>query len=161
MANAATTQTLSLTSPAFQGGSAIPRKYTCNGENVSPPLTWDRTPGETRSLALIVDDPDAPGKTWVHWVLFNLPPGTARLDEGIPKKDRLPNGAVQGRNDFGDTGYGGPCPPKGSHRYFFRLYALDRQLDLTSSATKADALKAMQGHILAQGELMGTYAQTR
>lgn len=161
MAHAQTTATLTLTSPAFQAGGAIPGKYTCNGEDVSPPLAWEGTPNGTRGLALIVDDPDAPGKTWVHWVLFNVPPGTTRLDEAVPTNDRLSNGAAQGQNDFGKSGYGGPCPPKGSHRYFFRLYALDRSLDLPSPVTKKDLLKAMQGHVLARGELMGTYSQGR
>jgi len=150
-------KSIQVTSPAFAPGGQIPIRYTCNGPNVSPELRWEQVPRETRSLALIMDDPDAPGRTWVHWVLFNLPPGTTRLDEDLSKGPKLSNGALQGTNDFDKIGYKGPCPPSGSHRYFVRIYALDQKLDLTSTATKDDVMLAMKDHVLAQGELMGTY----
>jgi len=147
-----------LSSAAFSGGGAIPKKYTCDAVDVSPPLAWTEPPAKTRAFALIVDDPDAPAGTWVHWVLFNLPAETRELAEGVPKKDELPGGARQGRNDFRRIGYGGPCPPPGpAHRYFFKLYALDAPLALTPGATKAEVEAAMRGHILAHAELMGRY----
>ena len=148
--------TIQLTSAAFDGGGTIPRKYSCDGENVSPPLSWSGIPDGTQSLALIVDDPDAPGRTYVHWVLFNIPPGQDGLPEGVQ------NAGVGGKNNANKTVYSGPCPPRGStHRYFFRLYALDTQLNLSPGATKADLLQAMEGHILAQGELMGKYQRQK
>jgi Raf kinase inhibitor-like YbhB/YbcL family protein len=150
---------IQLTSPAFLAGSAIPSQYTCDGANISPPLAWSTAPAHARSLALIVDDPDARANTWVHWVLFNIPTGLTKWDENIPKTPKLPNGAVQGTNDFGDVGYGGPCPPKGTHHYFFHLFALDKQLDLPSAATKQDVMNAIQGHVLAEGEMVATYAR--
>jgi Raf kinase inhibitor-like YbhB/YbcL family protein len=150
--------TLTLTSPAFEDSVQIPTKYTCDAEDLSPPLFWTGIPDTAKSLALICDDPDAPMKTWVHWVLYGLSPVVTGLDEGVPKSDVLPDGAMQGVTDFGRTGYGGPCPPRGKpHRYFFKLYALDAELDLKPRATKKDLLKAMEGHILAQGQLMGLY----
>lgn len=142
----------------FTMGAAIPTKYCCSA--VSPPISWGEVPAGTRSIAVICDDPDAPGGDWVHWVLFNLPPDTPKLDEGVPRKDQLPNGAIQGMTDYGRVGYDGPCPPPGRpHRYFFKVYALDTKLDLDPSAEKADVLKAMEGHILAKGELMGKFGR--
>jgi Raf kinase inhibitor-like YbhB/YbcL family protein len=149
---------LKVTSTAFSEGAAIPTKFTCDGEDVSPPLAWSGVPEGTRSVALISDDPDAPGRTWVHWVLYRLQADAAGLPEAVPKTDTLPNGARHGTTDFGRREYGGPCPPPGSpHRYFFKVYALDGAVDLEPGATKGDLLSAMDGHTLAQGELMGTY----
>jgi len=153
-----TALTLQIISPAFAAGQPIPDNYTCAGLNVSPPLTWTNPPAGAKSSALIADDPDAPGGTWVHWVIYNLPPATAGLSEGVPKSPELANGAKQGVNDYQRTGYGGPCPPPGKpHRYFFKLYALDLPPDLKSGLTKKDLVAAMDGHILAEGQLMGTY----
>jgi len=149
--------TLTITSKAFSEGGMIPVKYTCDGEDVSPPLAISGVPEKTKSLALISDDPDAPGGTWVHWVLYNLPPGTRELPEKLPTKQILDNGARHGITDFGRFGYGGPCPPGGTHRYFFKVYALDVVLDLSGKITKKDLVAAMQGHILAEGQLMGKY----
>ncbi len=148
---------IKITSTAFEEGGMIPRKYTCDGEDVSPPLSWTGVPEGAETIALISDDPDAPMGTWVHWVLFNLPATEKGLPEAIPPDRELKNGAKQGRNDFRRIGYGGPCPPGGTHRYFFKLYALDAVLNLPAGATKAELLKAMEGHILAQGQLMGKY----
>ncbi len=149
---------IQLTSSAFAEGSAIPAKYTCDGEDVSPPLRWSNTPPEARSIALIADDPDAPVGTWVHWVLYNLPSNVTELEAGVPATESLPNGAGQGLNDFKRIGYGGPCPPRGSpHRYFFKIYALNAELRLKSRVTKKDLTQMMEGHILAEGQLMGTY----
>lgn len=148
---------MEIKSPAFKEGELIPSKYTCDGPDISPPLEWSDAPAGTRSFALISDDPDAPVGTWVHWVIFNIPANVNRLDEDIPKKDVLSNGARQGRNDFGRFGYGGPCPPGGTHRYYFKLYALDKELDLKAGSTKRDLLKAMEGHVLAEAYLMGKY----
>ncbi len=166
---------LSISSPAFQDGGGIPSKYTCEDEDISPPLSFAGAPAGARSLALIVDDPDAPAgarslalivddpdapdpaapkMTWVHWVLYNLPPDTTGLEEGVR---RLPSGTLEGVNDWRRTGYGGPCPPIGRHRYFFKLYALDAVLPDLHAPTKADLEQAMQGHVLAQATLMGTY----
>jgi len=148
---------IKLTSSAFAEGELIPRKYTCDGENVSPPLAWEPGPESTKSFALICDDPDAPLKTWVHWVIFNIPADTRNLPENVPREKTLANGAKQGKNDSRKIGYVGPCPPGGTHRYFFKLYALDTLLDLEPGITKKDLLKAMEGHVLAQGTLMGRY----
>ena len=145
-------------SPAFSEGGSIPRQYTCDDRDVSPPLTWSGVPEGAKSLVLICDDPDS-SRTWVHWVAFDLPPGDGRLPEGLPTGETLPGGGRQGTNDFHKLGYGGPCPPGGTHRYFFKLYALDKRLELTSAATKADVERGMKGHILAQGELMGRYSR--
>lgn len=144
-------------SPAFKEGGMIPVKYTCDGEDVSPALTWGDLPSGTRSIALISDDPDAPVGTWVHWVLYNLPPDLRALPENVPPDKTLENGAVHGTNDFKRPGYGGPCPPGGTHRYFFKLYALDKKIDLAHGATKAQLAKSMEGHILDSGQLMGKY----
>jgi Raf kinase inhibitor-like YbhB/YbcL family protein len=148
---------IKVTSASFTEEGMIPRQYTCDGNDVSPPLSWSGVPDEAKSIALICDDPDAPVGTWVHWVLFNLPPRTDGLDEGVPSSKTLKNGAKHGTNDFRKFGYGGPCPPGGTHRYYFKVYALDTLLDLDPGITKADLLKAMKGHILAEGQLMGRY----
>ncbi|MGQ9458922.1 MAG: YbhB/YbcL family Raf kinase inhibitor-like protein [Anaerolineae bacterium] len=151
---------LKVESPAFSPGGDIPRPYTCDGPDLSPPLRWSEPPAGTQSLALICDDPDAPAGTWVHWVLYRIPATVRELPEGVPKRDTLADGSRQGRNDFGKVGYGGPCPPRGpKHRYFFKVYALDVVIDLPPGATKAELLKAMEGHVLAQGELMGRYGR--
>ena len=152
---------MELKSQAFQAGSTIPAKYTCDGEDISPPLNWSDPPAGTKSLALISDDPDAPVGTWVHWVLWNIPASARALEENLPKTASLPNGAKQGTTDFRRVGYGGPCPPSGTHRYFFKLYALGTALNLPSSTTKKDLEKAVQGHILAQAELIGKYQRRR
>ena len=150
--------TIQVTSTAFAEGRGIPVKYTCDGQEISPPLQWSNAPMNTQSFALIADDPDAPVGTWVHWVIYDLPANTTELAENTPKSEQLPNGARQGVNDFNRPGYGGPCPPPGKpHRYFFKLYALDRMLDLKPGATKKDLLKAMEGHVLGEGQLMGMY----
>lgn len=149
-------------SSAFKAKEDIPREYTCDAQDVSPPLVWNDPPAGTESLALVADDPDAPVGTWVHWVLYNLPASTRELPEGIPAHETLANGARQGRNDFGKIGYGGPCPPPGpAHRYFFKLYALDKKLELKSGAGKAELERSMRGHILAQAELVGRYKRSR
>src|SRR3989339_549945 len=139
-------------STAFKNGGIIPKKYTCSGENISPPLSWSSVPDGTMSLALICDDPDAPGGTFVHWVIFNIPPDVQELEGGIETgTEELEDGTIQGTNDFGEIGYGGPCPPSGTHRYYFKLYALDTQLDLDSESGKPELISAMKGHILAKG----------
>ena len=150
---------ISVSSSAFQEGGTIPAKYTCDGNDVSPPLKWTGVPEATKSLALISDDPDAPMGTWVHWVMWNIPPSARELVENMPPKPELPDGSRQGISDFRRPGYGGPCPPSGVHRYYFRIYALDTVLDLSTSTRKADLLKAMKGHILAEGQLMGRYSR--
>jgi Raf kinase inhibitor-like YbhB/YbcL family protein len=153
--------TLSLTSPSFVPGGQIPSLFTCEGKDLSPRLDWSGAPPDTKSLALVVDDPDAPDPrapkvTWVHWMLYNLPPGATGLAEGVRPGD-LPGGTREGVNDWGRTGYGGPCPPIGRHRYFHKLYALDLVLPDLLRPTKAKLEKAMEGHILARAELVGTY----
>ena len=149
---------IQITSPAFAGGQSIPTKFTCDGEDASPALAWTNAPANAKSFALIADDPDAPVGTWVHWVVYDLPAGTASLPENVAKSQYIPGNAKQGLNDFHRLGYGGPCPPPGKpHRYFFKLYALDAMTDLKPGATKKDLLKAMEGHVLAQGQLVGTY----
>jgi Raf kinase inhibitor-like YbhB/YbcL family protein len=152
--------TIELHSTAFQPGATIPKPYTGDGADQSPPLSWSEPPAGTKSLALICEDPDAPRGIWTHWVLFNLPADTRELKEGVPAKETLSNGARQGKNDFKNIGYGGPAPPKGKpHRYFFKLYALDATLDLPAGATRTELLDAMKGHILAEGQLMGKYGR--
>jgi Raf kinase inhibitor-like YbhB/YbcL family protein len=149
---------IEITSTAFKAGESIPKQYTGDGADKSPPLRWSELPSGTKSIALICDDPDAPRGTWVHWVLFNVPAQTRELAEGVPTIDTLSDGTKQGKNDFGDIGFGGPAPPKGKpHRYFFKLFALDVALDLPTGVTKAELEKAMKGRILAEGQLMGTY----
>lgn len=147
---------LDVTSTAFTAGSTIPTAYTCSGQNTSPALTWSAGPSGTVGYALVVDDPDAPVGTWVHWTVWNIPASTTSLPGGVTASS---SAFVQGVTDFGTSGYGGPCPPKGNgaHRYFFRVYALDRQLSLTSTATRKELDNAMAGHVLAQGELMGKF----
>jgi len=146
-----------LTSTAFKEGQPIPSTYTCVGVNVSPPLEWSGMPKSAKSIAIIADDPDAPGGMWVHWVLYNLPADNIGLVENLPATENLAAGGFQGKNDFEKIGYGGPCPPSGTHRYFFKIYALDADLSLKGGATKAEVEKAMAGHIVAQAQLMGTY----
>ena len=148
-----------LTSISFNDGEFIPKKYTCDGENVSPPLKWSEIPAATKSVALICDDPDAPMGTWVHWVIFNIPPSVNMLKEKIPLVRVLEDGTTQGNNDFRKIGYGGPCPPGGIHRYFFKIYALDKRVEVTPSATKGELIKEIEGHILAEGKLMGRYSR--
>lgn len=150
--------TFSFSSPAFGHGQPIPAVYTCKGRDISPPLTWSDLPQGTKSLALIMDDPDAPMGTWVHWVIYNIPSTRTGLEEAIPSEERLADGSLQGKNSWRRIGYGGPCPPSGTHRYYFRLYALDSMLSLAPGATKEQLLQAMQGHILAQAEWMGTFS---
>lgn len=149
---------LTLISNSFEHGQPIPLRHTGDGVNTSPPLAWTGVPAEAKSLALICDDPDAPKKTWVHWVVYGLPPTALMLAEGVPAAPTLSDGSRQGTTDFGTVGYGGPAPPKGKpHRYFFKLFALDAEVTLPPAATKADLLAAMNGRILAAAELMGTY----
>ena len=152
---------MKMTSAAFADGALMPPKYTCDGENVSPPLKWEGVPDKARTLALFVTDPDAPGKRWTHWVWFNLPASVKELPENVAPEKQTPLGARQGTNDFKQIGYGGPCPPDGAHRYIFKLYALDAELALDAGATKDELLNAMQGHILAQGEMMGKYEKQK
>ena len=149
---------MKLTSTAFSEGQPIPLKHTCQDADVSPPLKWSDVPAGTKSLALICDDPDAPVGTWVHWVLWGLPPTATELQEKVPTSETLPSGAKQGLNNFRRIGYGGPCPPPGqAHRYFFKLYALDSELSPKSRATKQELGRTVEGHVLAQAQLMGTY----
>jgi Raf kinase inhibitor-like YbhB/YbcL family protein len=151
---------MELSSTAFGEGANIPKQYTGDGKDVSPPLRWPEPPQGTKSFALICDDPDAPRKTWVHWVLYNLPAGQRELKEAVPAQEEIAGGAKQGKNDFGKIGYAGPAPPPGKpHRYFFKLYALDTQLDLAPGATKDQLIAAMKGHVLAEGQLMGQYGR--
>lgn len=160
-AREAAEMSLPVRSTAFDRGSRIPKRHTGDGEDLSPPFSWEGVPAATASLALVCDDPDAPGKTWAHWVLYDLPAATRSLPEGIPARETLPDGSKQGRNDFGKIGYGGPSPPRGhgDHHYHFKVYALDRPLGLAPGATKAEVEKAMTGRILAHGELVGVYSR--
>jgi hypothetical protein len=146
-------------SAAFKHNQPIPSKYTCDGQDVSPPLEWKNVPEKTKSIVLICDDPDAPAGTWVHWVCYDIPAEVTFLPEDVPKADTLPGGGKQGTTDFRSIGYGGPCPPSGMHRYFFKVYALDRMLNLQAGKTKKEIEKAMKGHIIGQGELVGTYSK--
>jgi Raf kinase inhibitor-like protein, YbhB/YbcL family len=148
---------MEIKSSAFKEGEIIPGKYTCDSFDISPPLAWSEVPDGTKTFALICDDPDAPMGTWVHWVLFNLPGNILELSENVPKLEVLKNMARQGKNDFRKIGYGGPCPPGGTHRYYFKIYALDKELDSKPGITKKELLKVMEGHILATGQLMGKY----
>ena len=156
---------MQIASSAFAESQSIPRQYTCEGSDASPPLAWSGVPPAAKSLVLIVDDPDAPDPaaprmTWVHWLLYNLPPGTSALPEGVAR-GALPAGTLEGLNDWRRTGYGGPCPPIGRHRYFFKLYALDRLLPDLGRPTKAALEKAMQGHVVGEAVLVGTYQKAR
>jgi Raf kinase inhibitor-like YbhB/YbcL family protein len=152
--------TITLTSPAFQEGATIPKVHTGDDKDSSPALRWADPPAATKAFALICDDPDAPRRTWVHWVIYDLPADTRSLNEGVARDGTLANGAKQGKNDFGKTGYGGPAPPPGKpHRYYFKLYALDALTGLPTGATKEQVLAAIKGHVLAEGQLMGRYAR--
>lgn len=157
--------TLSITSDVFTNGGNIPAGYTCQGQDIAPPLRWTGVPDATKSLVLIVDDPDAPDPkaprmTWVHWVLYNIPPDTEGLPEGVAASD-LPSGTLEGLNDWKRTGYGGPCPPIGRHRYFHKIYALDILLPDLKKPTKTAVESAMKGHVIGQAELVGTYEKSR
>jgi Raf kinase inhibitor-like YbhB/YbcL family protein len=153
-------KTLELTSPAFTPGARIPPEFTCTGKNDSPPLSWGSVPDGTASCAIICEDPDAPSGTFIHWILYNIPPGTTSLPRGIPRKPVLSDGSAQGLNDFGRLEYGGPCPPPGKpHRYFFRLSALDTPLHIRAPVTRKSIGAAMEGHILGKGELMGIFSR--
>ncbi len=156
---ASTMEKISISAEAFKNGEAIPAEYTCDGKDISPALSWEGIPASAKSIALIMDDPDAPMGTFVHWVIFNIPASAQKLAKGIPEDKTLGDGSRQGTNDFRSIGYGGPCPPGGTHRYYFKIYALDTMLNLPAGATKADVEKAMKGHVLAQGELMGKYGR--
>jgi Raf kinase inhibitor-like YbhB/YbcL family protein len=149
---------ITVRSEAFAEGTAIPAQHTCSGADLSPPLSWEGLPLGTRAVALICDDPDAPVRTWVHWVLYGLPANTTELPAGLSTDPQLADGSRQGVNDFGRSGYGGPCPPPGApHRYFFKIYALDAELDLPAGASKRELLAAMEGHVLDEGALIGIY----
>ncbi|MBL7995056.1 YbhB/YbcL family Raf kinase inhibitor-like protein [bacterium] len=148
---------MNIESSVFKESEWIPKKYTCDGENISPPLTFNDIPKEAASLALICDDPDAPAGTWVHWIVYNLPATTDGLPEAMASDQILAGGAKQGINDFRDIGYGGPCPPSGTHRYYFKLYALNQMLDLDAGATKWQLTQAMKGHVIVEAQLMGRY----
>ncbi|GJL78778.1 MAG: hypothetical protein NPINA01_17670 [Nitrospinaceae bacterium] len=150
---------MQLTSKAFLDGGTIPKKHTCDGENVSPTLEWGSVPDDAMTLALILDDPDAPGGTFVHWILYNLPAHITEIQDDLLREGQLENGTMQGQNDFKNIGYGGPCPPSGTHRYVFKLYALDRELELQPGATKKQLLQAMEGHILDRAQFVGTYSK--
>lgn len=151
---------MELVSGAFDSGDSIPRKYSCDGDNVSPPLSWRFVPDEAQALVLICDDPDAPEDPFVHWILYDLPVDIRRLEEGVPRKDRLASGGVQGRNSSGKIGYSGPCPPREpAHHYYFRLHALDQALNLPPGATRQQVLNRIEGHVLDSAELLGLYAR--
>ena len=150
---------IKVTSSAFGEGQMIPAEYTADGRNISPPLEWSPAPVGTKSIALINDDPDAPMGTWVHWVVYNIPADATSLEENVPPDETLANGAQQGTTDFGRIGYGGPAPPSGTHRYYFKVYALDMKLDLPARASKGQVESVMAGHILAHGQLLGMYAR--
>jgi Raf kinase inhibitor-like YbhB/YbcL family protein len=154
------TMSLAITTKAFSEGGTIPKIYTCDDTDASPDLEWSGAPAGVQAFALIADDPDAPAGTWTHWVIWNIPAQSTRLAKSVPKDETLSDGSRQGRNDFKRVGYGGPCPPAGKpHRYFFKLYALDRKLDLKAGASRKELEEAMQGHVLAQGEVMGKYGR--
>ncbi|MEK6558080.1 MAG: YbhB/YbcL family Raf kinase inhibitor-like protein [Candidatus Margulisiibacteriota bacterium] len=152
---------MQIISSAFTEGSMITAKYTCDGRDISPPLEWKDVPDAAKSFALISDDPDAPVGTWVHWVIYNIPPNVTKFDENMPREKEFKNGMRQGSNDWPKIGYGGPCPPSGTHRYYFKLYALDMMLNLKPGATKAQLVQAMKGHILAEAQLMGKYSRQK
>jgi Raf kinase inhibitor-like YbhB/YbcL family protein len=151
---------MKLQSPAFKEGEFIPSRFTCDGENISPQLSWSGTPEGTKTFALVIEDPDAPDGTFVHWVIYNIPSTIKNLSEGINSQS-LPEGVKQGTNHFGENDYGGPCPPSGIHRYFFKLYALDSEIEIKAGAGKRDLLKAIEGHILAEAQLMGKYERQK
>jgi len=149
--------TLTISSSAFANGGMIPSQYTCDGANISPPVQWSGLRAAAKTFAIVVDDPDAPAKTWVHWVVYDLPANTTQLTENIGQGKTLGSGGKQGTSDFKKIGYGGPCPPGGTHRYFFKLYAVDIETSLPPGATKDELLKAIEGHVVGQGELVGKY----
>jgi Raf kinase inhibitor-like YbhB/YbcL family protein len=151
--------TLSVKSSAFLNEGSIPSRFTCDGDDASPPLAWNGAPASTQSFAIIMDDPDAPARTWVHWLAWNIT--GAQLSEGVAKEASLDSGMRQGLNSWSRTGYGGPCPPSGTHRYYFKVYALDRTLDLAPKTDAKALAAAMAGHVVAQGELMGKYSRKR
>ncbi|MGB9937943.1 MAG: YbhB/YbcL family Raf kinase inhibitor-like protein [Methanobacterium sp.] len=149
---------INIKSNSFNEGSSIPKKFTCDNINISPQLQWDSIPDDTRSLAILCEDPDAPSGLFTHWIIFNIPPEVNELPENIEKKEKLKNGAIQGTTTHGSSGYGGPCPPQGpAHRYFFRIYAIDTLLDLDASAGRQELLDALKGHVLDEGALIGKY----
>lgn len=148
-------------SDSFEEGGSIPPRHTCDGADVSPPLEWSGAPDSTAAYVLVSDDPDAPVGTWVHWLLYDLPAAMTSVPEGVPASDTLAGGGTHGRNSWGRIGYGGPCPPSGTHRYFFRVYALDRPLGLRPGATRAEVDAAMRGRVIAEGSLMGRYRRAR
>src|SRR4030095_2032120 len=150
---------MTIKSTAFNEGGMIPKKYSCEGENLSPPLEWSDSPAGTNTFALIVDDPDAPAGTWVHWVVYNIPASTLELKDDMSSQKTSDSKIVQGINDFKKASYGGPCPPSGTHRYFFKLYAIDAKLDLAGDVTKDKLLDAMKGHVLGQAQLIGKYTK--
>lgn len=150
--------TISLTSTSFGNMEIIPTEFTCDGADISPPLAWSGLSPDTQSVALICDDPDAPVGTWVHWVCYDIPATVTRLAQGVPKTDIIPSGGKQGINDFSKVGYGGPCPPSGTHRYFFKLYALDCMLEYSAGKSKHEIEQGMRGHILGEAQLIGTYS---
>lgn len=152
---------IQIASPAFKNGRFIPKTYTCEGDNISPPFVISQVPQDAKSLALIAEDPDAPMGTWIHWVIFNIPPNSLQLDASIPNTKVLSNGTKQGLNDFRKIGYGGPCPPEGTHRYFFKIFALNKVLQLEAGAIKSDLIKAMHGHILSESETMGLFSKSK
>jgi Raf kinase inhibitor-like YbhB/YbcL family protein len=153
---------LRLTSPAFRPGELIPARHACDGDDLSPALAWSDPPHRTRAFALIVEDPDAPGGVFTHWVIFDLPPDARHLPEGVPRTERPPRGGVQGRNDFGNVGYDGPCPPPGqTHHYRFRLYALDEPVAAEPRTTRHELLAAIEGHVVTRVDLIGTYRRRR
>ena len=149
---------MKITSNDFENGKLIPSKYTCDGSDISPSISWDGTPANTKSFVLIVDDPDAPHGTWDHWILFNIPSSVHQLPENI---STLPEGTREGKNSWDKTGYGGPCPPSGVHRYFFKLYALDNVLTLKNGATKTEIMDAMKNHVIAESNLLGKYERIK
>ncbi len=148
---------MEITSSAFKEGGMIPKKYTCDGEDISPPLEWSGAPANNKAFALLCEDPDAPAGTWIHWVLYDLPPGVTKLPEQIPSSRELANGGKHGTTSARSLGYHGPCPPSGTHRYYFKLYALDSPTSLAPGATRDQLLKAVKGHILAEASIMGRY----
>ena len=152
---------MQITSSAFTEGSMIPAKYTCDGQDISPPLEWENAPTVTKSFAIISDDPDAPVGTWVHWVVYNIPSNIMKLDENVKPEKEFENGMRQGNNSWPKIGYGGPCPPSGTHRYYFKLYALNTILNIEPGATKEQVLQAMKGHIIKEAQLMGKYKRQR
>ena len=150
---------MEIKSNAFENEGMIPVTYTCDGQDISPQLSWSGAPVETKSFVLIADDPDAPAGTWVHWVIYNIPPTVKELNKNIPNDAVLPGGITQGMTDFGRTGYGGPCPPGGTHRYYFKLYALNEDLGLKPKLSKKEVLKKINAHIIGEAELMGKYSR--